>query len=341
MPRLGDFKKSFKSTKIKINAFFHRPQWKEALIFFAFVLLAFGFWYLLSLQQDYEIELSIPVKYKNVPPEISFTDTIPDRIVLRVRDKGSTLLNYTVARTFAPIEANLKDIPIRDGSFSIERKEIETDIYKQLFSTTSLVSFEPSQIALKYSKRMEKEVPVSFNGTLNLSPGFHRAGEVQINPSTVHIYAAQAILDTISAVKTSYMEIKKVNKSITRTFPLQKINGVSFNPEAVTVTIPVEEFTDKSLDIAIVIDDIPADYTVRLFPPTAKVTCSVPLSRFAELSEDMFSIRIPFRDLEQNLTGVTAIRLQNKPDWVRSFSLSPDKIEFILEQHREEVSNDD
>ena len=45
MSRLGQIKQTFKSVRIEIKAFLRRQQWKEALIFFCFILLAFGFCY--------------------------------------------------------------------------------------------------------------------------------------------------------------------------------------------------------------------------------------------------------------------------------------------------------
>ena len=55
MSQLDRINQSFKSARIKINAFLRRQRWKEALIFFSFVLLSFGFWLLQSLQQEYEM----------------------------------------------------------------------------------------------------------------------------------------------------------------------------------------------------------------------------------------------------------------------------------------------
>ena len=72
MSRLENIQNSFKSIQAKTKAFFHGDRWKEVLVFFFFALLAFGFWLLQSLQQEYEIELVFPVKYKNVPADIAF-----------------------------------------------------------------------------------------------------------------------------------------------------------------------------------------------------------------------------------------------------------------------------
>lgn len=333
MQRLEHITKTFKSALTKTKAFLHSERWKEALVFFCFVLLAFGFWLLQSLQQEYEIGISIPVRYKNVPPDIAFTEAVPKEITARVKDKGSVLLNYSFGRIFAPVEVNMKDISGKKGKLDISRKTIENDILRQLLATTTLVSFEPQQIYTAYNQRMNKQIPVVFQGDIQTEAGFLLSGNIAIKPLLVNVYASSEVLDTIREVKTVVTDIKNGNKTITRAIQLQPIQGASFSPEMVTVTIPVEEFTEKTLEIPVVCLNIPPQYTIRTFPAVVKVICSVPLSRFKALSEDDFSVHIPFDDLEQNVSGILPIKLTKKPDWVRTATLVPDRIEFILEQN--------
>lgn len=334
MSQLDRINQSFKSVRIKINAFLRRQRWKEALIFFAFVLLSFGFWLLQSLQQEYEIEISIPVRYKNIPPDVSFTETPPQEIVARVKDKGSVLLNYSFGRSFAPIETNMKNQAEKSDSLSISKKTIESDIQKQLLATTSLIGFEPQRIEAAYSKRIKKDIPVVFNGIVQTNPGFHVSGDIIISPSTISVFASDVVLDTLNQAKTVFTEIKKGNKTISRTVQLQKVSEATFDPTSVTVTIPIEEFTEKTLEIPVICTDLPSQYILRTFPSVAKVTCSIPLSRFKDLSEDAFEIKFSFKDLEQNVSGTLPIHLTKKPDWVSSATIVPDKIEFILEQNK-------
>ncbi len=337
MSRLGQINQTFKSIRIEIKAFLHRQKWKEALIFFFFVLLALGFWLLQSLQQEYEIDINIPVKYKNVPPDISFTETPPEAITVKVKDKGSVLLNYSFGRSFAPIEANMKDQPEKTGKLVINRKSIESDIKKQLIATTSLVSFEPQQIEVAYSKRIKKDIPVVFNGTIQINAGFKISGDITITPHNISVYASDVVLDTLKEVKTVFTEIKKGNKTITRNVQLQKIDGTTFDPASVSVTVPIEEYTEKTLEIPVICTDLPPHYTLRTFPSVVKVSCSVPLSRFKNVSADDFEIRISFADLEQNVSGTLPLKLNKKPAGVDIATIAPDRIEFILEQTK---SND-
>lgn len=331
MARLENISQSFKSIRRKIKAFLHGEKWKEALVFFFFALLAVGFWFLQSLQQEYEIEINIPVKYKNIPADIAFSNTIPEVITAKVKDKGSVLLNYTIGRSFLPIEASMKNSQEKNGTLHISKKQIENDIQKQLISTTSLLEFEPQQISIPFNQRVRKEVPVSFDGDVHNEPGFLLSGDIQITPSSVTAYATKAILDSLTLAKTTFIQVNKGTKTLTKTVQLQKVNGVNFDPDVVTVTIPIEEFTEKTLDIPVTCSSIPPRYAVRMFPATVKVTCSVPLSRFKDLSEEMFEIVIPFGDMEQNVSGALPITLTKKPDWVHNTTLLPDKVEFILE----------
>lgn len=337
MAGFGQIKQTFKSARIEIKAFLRRQQWKEALIFFCFVLLALGFWLLQSLQQEYEIDINIPVRYKNVPPNIAFTGTPPEKITVRVKDKGSVLLNYSFGRSFVPIEANMKTMPEKSGKLIIDKKEIESDIKKQLIATTSLIGFEPQHIDVAYSTRVKKEIPVIFNGSIHTDAGFKISGELTISPNKINVYASDVVLDTLKEVQTVFTEIKKGNKTITRNIQLQKIEGATFDPANITITIPIEEFTEKTLDIPVVCNDLPSHYILRTFPSTVKVNCSIPLSRFKDVSANEFAVNISFSDLEQNTSGSIPLQLTKKPNWVDATTITPDKIEFILEQTK---SND-
>jgi YbbR domain-containing protein len=332
MAVLGTTTGIFKSVRLKIKAFLNSQRWREALIFFCFVLLSFGFWMLQSLQEEYEMEIVIPVSYFNVPPAISFDRTLPTHITVRIRDKGSVLLNYKFGHTFIPIEADMKSTIQKSGKLTISRQFIENRIKRQLISTTTLLSFEPRSIDESYSERLEKDLPVVFDGSIQTNAGHKVSGDIQILPSTVQVYANNSVLDTLSCVYTVFTVINKGENNISRRIRIKSISGASIRPSIVSVTIPIEEYTEKTLSIPIVCPDLPPHYTLRTFPSIAKVNCSVPLSQFKNVSSDDFAIQISFIDLEQNVTGSLPIQLTKKPDWVDITTITPGKIEFILEE---------
>ena len=171
--RLGNIQWAFKSLIEKTKTFFHGIRWKEILVFSAFLLLSFAFWLLNSLQQTYEMNLKIPLKLKNKPAEIIYSDSVPAYVTATIKDKGIILLNYAMGRRSAPIEIDIKPLlENQSGNFTLQRRVIENELLKRLVSTTTLESFTPYNLKIEYGKLQSKKVPVAFNGHIQTNIGF-------------------------------------------------------------------------------------------------------------------------------------------------------------------------
>ena len=330
-----DRQNRFKSICKKIKVFFLRLGWKEALIFLFFILLALGFWLLQNLQQEYEIEIFIPVKYTNMPIEMRSTEHYPQEIVAKVRDKGNVLLNYTWLRSFHPVEVNLEDVR-KEGHIQVSRRTIEAGISKQLLTTTSILNIEPQTLTIEYMELQHKDVPVEMDIAVSLEPGYQISGSMTVAPEKVRLYANSHTLDSITSVKTVYSEVKKVNQTQEIKLRLQQKAGVQMEPEEVTVTIPVEEFTEKRITLAVTCNDLPDHYVLRTFPSLIEVVCNVPISRFRELTESDVEIQIPYQEFEARQTaGKIPLYLTKQPLWIVHPVIIPDVIEFIIEQNNQ------
>ncbi|MCC8153662.1 MAG: YbbR-like domain-containing protein [Tannerellaceae bacterium] len=251
-----------------------------------------------------------------------------------MKDRGSVLLNYSFGRTFASIDVNMKNTSGAAGSLHVRTQDVEYEISKQLISSTQLQSFDPQEIIVEYSQRAHKPVSVEFNGLIYPEDGYALSGDISILPTTIEAYSTQAIIDTLSIVNTVYTEFKNAAKTITRIVQIQPVEGINFEPSMVTVTIPIEEFTEKTFEIPVLFKRVPIDQIVRPFPSTIKINAFVPLSNYKDLTEDDFAIIIDYRELEDNTTGILPISLTKKPAWIQEITLIPDKIEFIFEQIR-------
>ena len=130
----------------------------------------------------------------------------------------------------------------------------------------------------------------------------------------------------VSAVET-------MNKTVTGKDGSFAIEGTNFETNNVSVTIPIEEYTEKALSIPVEVTGVPANYKIRTFPQIVEVSCNIPISRFKELTEDMFAVEVPYAQLEENVSGTIEVQVTKKPDWVRYCHTTPTKIEFLLEQN--------
>lgn len=62
-----------------------------------------------TLNNDYEAEFSIPVRLRGVPNNTMITSEPVSELHIKVKDKGTVLLNYMLGKSFYPVSL---DFPI-------------------------------------------------------------------------------------------------------------------------------------------------------------------------------------------------------------------------------------
>jgi len=318
----------------KAYVFLRRQKWEEILIFLCFLLLSAGFWYLESLQEDYEISISMPVRYKNVPTDVILADNNPKEISARIKDKGTILINYLWFNSFSPVEVDMKDL-LNEHSKDVvvEKRTLESAVSRQLISSTSLLNIEPAAIAINYTALIHKEIPIQANVNLLTETGFQLSDAISVNPDKAIVYGNHETIDSLAAVETELVELKKVNKTVTVTAKLKHIANVQIEPDKVTLTIPVEEFTEKRFTIPVTCSNLPVNYNLRVFPASVEVVCNIPLSKYKDLNASDLEINLPFTDFDmhRSSTGMP-VRLTKQPAWLNTPLINPGSVEFILEQ---------
>lgn len=326
--------------KSKLNSIFHkikvvlrRQQWKEILIMLFFLLLSSGFWLLQSLQQSYEKEIELPLRYKNVPSEWVLLESNPKKIHIILKDKGTTLMYYSRKANFVPVDISVAELPLTsDSSVLVSHQMLRAAMSKQLISSTSLISVTPREINIEYDSLSRRTVPVIANITVNTRPGFQISDSIKVSNPQIQLYGSAKTLDTLKHIKTKHILLEDVSKTQQLRAHLDLPSGVKTNYETVKLSVPVEEFTEKKMLLPVLCNDIPSGYTLRVFPPEVEVMCNIPLSQFKKLTANLLQIQIPFSEFEKNQeTGKLPVRLTQKAPWVSNTSIRPNQVEFIIE----------
>lgn len=144
-----------------------------------------------------------------------------------------------------------------------------------------------------------KRVPLEFTVTGTPASGYLRSGEITASPDTV-LLAGGKLLEGISSVQIydSSLDISGLTEDLNTT-----INISSYLPAGttlgdrefsgvVTVTVPIEEESERTLDIPyrqVKIENVPDGYSAKVLP---------------ENNENSFDLRI--QGLEENVSNVSA-----------------------------------
>lgn len=326
-------KSAWESTLLQTGAFFRRQQWKEILIFLFFLLLSFSFWFLQNLQQDYERRVELPLRYKNVPSEWVLSESNPKTISILLKDKGTSLMYYSWKSNFNPVEISLSALPhVGDRTLQISSRTLETALSKQLISSTTILAIEPREIELKYDSLGRRMVPIVADIQVITTPGFQVSDSIRLSQLEVQLYGSNSLLDTLHVVRTKHITLDNVSKTREVTIGLQLPEGVKADVETVKLTVPVEEYTEKKIQLTVLCPDVPSNYALRMFPSIVEVVCYIPVSKFRNLTADQMDIVMPFSEFEDNqTTGRVPLRLTRKPDWIMKAVVVPNELEFIIE----------
>ena len=315
----------------RIKDFLLSDKSREFLIFLFFFLIAGGFWLLQTLNNDYEAEFSIPVRVKDLPNNVVLTSEPPSELRVRVKDKGTVLLNYMLGKSFYPVSLDFSDYKAVDNHVRIYASQFEKKVLSQLNVSTRLLSMKPDTLEYIYATGMSKLVPVRLSGTVGAGRQYYLSDTI-FKPDSVLAYAPEGVLDTITAAYTQPVKQENVSDTLRQQVSLLARRGVKFVPASIEMILPVDIYTEKTVEVPLHGVNFPADKVLRAFPSKVQVTFQVGLSRFREITADDFHINVSYEELLRLGSDKYTVKLRNIPDGVKQVRFNPEQVDFLIEQ---------
>ena len=197
----------------RIKDFLLSDKSREFLIFLFFFLIACGLWMIQNINNDYEAEFSIPVRMKDAPNNIVLTSEPPSELRVRVKDKGTVLLNYMLGKSFFPVNLSFPDYKGQNNHVKIFASEFEKKILSQLNASSKILSIKPDTLDYIYSTGKSKLVPVHFQGKVTAGLQYYVSDTI-CNPDSVLVYAPEGILDTITTAYTQKINLENISDNM-------------------------------------------------------------------------------------------------------------------------------
>lgn len=311
--------------KLKNNKFL---PGREFLLFLFFFFVSCSLWLMMTLNKYYETEIEIPLRVKKIPADLYAVTTGNEHVTLKIRDRGTVLLNYTM-QTFLPITAEYKDFQKQSGRLSMSTAALRKQITGQLASSTEVISLSPDSI-IYYTQESTKKYPVEIVGEIS-SAVQYEIGDIKITPDSVWVFGPQSATDTMHLVYTEQINRTELRDSLTIDVKLQSREGVKYSPENVNIKIPVTPYTEKSFEKTIKGVGFPANYTLKAFPSKAKVIFNVNMTQIDSIKPGDFSIGIMYGDIYGNTSDKVKLTLLKHPEGVRNIRIIPNEVEYLIE----------
>ena len=315
----------------KIRSFLLSKKSREFLIFMFFVLVSFTFWLLQVLNDDYETELSVSLKMKNVSENVVFTSELPKELKIGIKDRGTVLVNYLWGQTIYPININFGEYAEKGNHVKILSSSLSKHIQGHLNQSTKILSIKPDTLEFIYTRGDAKKLPVKLCGEVKTARQYY-ISDIILSPDSVMVYAPHHILDTMQAVYTERIHVEEASDTIRQRIGMMPLKGAKFLPSYTDATFLVDVYSEKSVEVPVQGVNFPSDKVLRTFPSKVQVTFQVGLSHFKNVSADDFSVVVDYNDLRENKTEKCRLELGHSPEMVKRVRIKPQEIDYIIEQ---------
>lgn len=326
-----NIKRLFLKTKKQTKDFLLSAKSREFFVFLCFFFIAAGFWLLQTLNNDYETEFSIPVRLRNVPENVVITSDPVYEVRVRVRDKGTVLLNYMLGKNFYPVILDFKNYINMGNHVQVQTSQVQKWITGQLNASTALLSMKPDTLEYYYSTGVSKMIPVKLCGNVSAGEQYYLP-DTLFTPDSVRVYAPSDALDTMKVAYTLPLNLDNITDTLEREVTLSAPKGAKYIPASVKLTLPVDMYTEKTVEVPLRGINFPADKVLRAFPSKIKISFQVGMGRFRQITADDFHLVVSYEELVRLGSEKYTVKLRTLPEGVSHVRFNPEQVDFLIEQ---------
>lgn len=303
---------------------------REVGLFLLFLAVSYVFWLLLTLNHEIQEDVEVPISIVDVPDSVTFISDVPGAVKVSVRDKGSVLIRHKMGG-LKTMKLEWTDYASSNSKFMMGKVDLGARLRDYFGPSSQIVTVVPDSIKINYTTEPGRKVPVVVRADVHAALGCVVNGPLTIDTDSVTLFALNDLPLTLNSVETIPIVRSNLGDTSKITVRIDPIPGVRIIPDHVTITVPVEPLIARRQMASVVVKDIPAGKGLLTFPSKVEVSYLVPMSDY---NSEPFDVKayVSFDEAVRATTSKIPVRLSLIPELYRNVSVSPDSVEYIIEQ---------
>jgi hypothetical protein len=295
------------------------------------LVLALIAWIVTILSNPRLYMVKVVLDFRNTPQKRAFHPLQSDTINATVSGTGWDMLFSKMGPSVKPVVVDLHTL--ENKSFIVLSSQ-KDQINAKREGDQLLTGFMPDTLYFDFSNRKVKRIPINLLSAVQYSHQFFQSGAVTLNPGYVIINGPAAVIDKINSWNSDTLRMDSVDESLHTQVDLQPVRegNLSIYPRAIQVTVPVEEYTEKQIEIPVKLINNNSFQDVKIFPQKVKVTFTVALSKYEETDEDFFEATADLDLWRLHNYKVLPVNISKVPDYCRVVRVEPRTIDFIVKK---------
>lgn len=304
---------------------------KRALVLLTCLVGAVATWLFIALDHKYPYVVKTQLVYKDEPQKKAFKPLQPDEVDLEIEGSGWQLLFSRLRLHPQAITVSLANLSTHN--FVLFSEQLN-QINKQLDPSQKIISVKPDTLYFDFSKRTNKRVPLKLLEKLSFAKQYGVSSKIRLTPAYVNISGPEEELAKISSWYTDTLKLPPLQENTKTRIALKQnlSNNITIYPTSVGVTIPVDEFTEKTIEVPLRIINNNEFYDIKLLPKKVAVTFLVSLSAYQQVDEDFIEAVVDLNEWKELKHRQLTVKIVRFPAYCKLVKTVPNKINFIIEK---------
>ncbi len=310
---------------------FSHTERRRISVFFMCLAFALGAWLFFALSNSYVYQTDTVVRFVNFPENKAFHSLQSDTVKLQIEGTGWQLLFSRLRIKPQSVDIDLRDL---NKKTFVNLSDQLGYINQQFSSTQKIVYIQPDTLYFDFSSRVVKRVPLELVSDIQFARQYAVSDSIKLNPSYVTITGPQADLAKIRVWKTDSLNARNVNANISSRISLKRpvLANINIYPSVAEVKVPVDEFTEKTVEVPIQVINNRGYHDVQLLPGRVKITFMTSLANYSKMDRDFFAATVDLADWSERSYKQLPITLSRFPKFCKLVSLEPQTVDFIIQK---------
>lgn len=300
------------------------------------VVLSVFLWFLNKLSDTYKDTVNFPVKYINLPENKIYTNILPAHISVDLEAKGYSLLQHRFSSKHDTLIINYASehglLQGNNDVHFISLKNRKEELRNQLKDAGNILSVSPDTVFFNFAAKEVKKLKVKLNAQLRFKKQFQIKDSIIITPSYIEIYGPLEEIKDLHEIETEEIVLSEISNDKEFNLPLKIPTSIPvyyrFSHKEVNIKVPVERYTETSVQLAIEPINLPDGFDVVLIPDKAEVVIQVPFSKYKLVQQQEWQLQVDFENYFQN--NRLPINIKRYPSFIRISQIKPNEVEYIL-----------
>jgi YbbR domain-containing protein len=262
----------------------------------------------------------------------------PDSIyIVHLKTKGfrifSNILFYKPGIISIDVASFLKKKKGSKTEFFIATSDLTQIVGGQIGYTNNITAISPDTVYFRMEKLYSKKVLVKANINVSFASQYQLSGAIECEPKYVKVSGTKEVIDTIKFIETAEKNLVNINSNLNISIDFAKQYyeaKLKMEPAQEKIFVPVDKFTEDTLNIQVTMVNNANKYIVKTFPEQIKLTFLVSLGNYRKVKTDMFSAEVDISKAIAEKQNKLKVEIAKCPPFVKIEKVEPEKIEYIL-----------